>query len=185
MVIRLTFKDTPISNNDHFKEKTLPEKRYWGKEEKQREKRQIVQEGGEATFIGAHPPGPLPAKHPAGSSHFGGRLCPRMRTLLFPTPRCPPLLLREGSTLTPCSSFQPSCPHWCHLPISHLGTCLILGLHPLWGWCPGLHLGKLLCDPAESSGNNPLPAFFLSFLPQSHVFNQGCTPGGSPDASPL
>lgn len=36
-----------------------------------------------------------------------------------------------------------------------------------------------MCDPAESSGNNPRP-----FLPHSR-FQQCCTPGGSPDASLL
>lgn len=139
VVIRLTFKDTPISNNHHFKEKTLSEKRYWGKGEKQREKRPIVQEGGEATFIGAHPPGPLPAKHPAGSSHFGGHLCPRMRTLLFPTPRCPPLFLREGSTLTPMfilPALLPTLVSPAHLPPWHLSYSGSSSSLRMMSWSP-------------------------------------------------
>lgn len=52
---------------------------------------------------------------------------------------------------------------------------------PTLGTCPhlGLHLGKLLCDPAESFGNTPLPPF----LPQLHVFNSA-VPLGDPQVLP-
>lgn len=62
----LTFKDTPISNNNHFKEKTLcgeeilGERRETAGERKGRLSKREERTAGE--LIGGHPPGALPTE---------------------------------------------------------------------------------------------------------------------------
>lgn len=130
--------------------------------------------GQEATFIRAHPPGPLPAEHPpspAGSFHLGGHLCPRMRTLPSPTPAARPYSSEKVRLLPPRSSFQPSCPSPTLAPV------------PFWVF---IHfeddalvsiLEKLLRDLVEPSGN----IFHSSFLPSTIAYFQSVLyPWGTP-----
>lgn len=66
---KLTFKDTPITNNNHFKEKTLcggdtgGTDRNSGRKKGRLSKRE-ERTGGEAIFIWAHAPDPQPAEPP-------------------------------------------------------------------------------------------------------------------------
>lgn len=144
-------------------------------------------ERGWAAFVRARPPGPWPSAcrntlpPPAGPSIPEGTSAPgwipcTLLLLIIPQRRhLSPLHKHPPSTL-PALVSRPSLSPW----TSCLGALVpFLAFIHLCGQSPGLHLGKFLQDPAESSENIPHPIFF-----HDHIFAQWCTDLRDPDSSP-